>query len=227
MLYHIHYMPACLCGCKTEVRGKWVRGHHARVNNPSKRDDVRKKRSESSKKRIAEGERSFAGWNRGLSKETDSRLAALGKRHSEVYWTEENRLRQGFACEKQWDDGRIHAPSGPQHGQWKGGVSSLQQRSRAGLYSKWSRPIMVRDGFTCQRCKDSAGGNLVVHHDVERFATIMHRIVNQRDVSLMSFEEQGLIVDEIVRYHVDGDVHGITLCRDCHNAVHSIDPDID
>jgi hypothetical protein len=86
---------------------------------------------------------------------------------------------------------------------------------------------MARDGFQCQRCCAAKGGELVVHHDVERFATIMHRIVAGRDVSAMSFEEQGLVVDEIVRHHVNSDVHGVTLCRACHAAVHMIDPDID
>lgn len=86
---------------------------------------------------------------------------------------------------------------------------------------------MVRDDFTCQRCNDRRGGNLVVHHDRERFADIIHRVRGDRDVSAMSFEEQGLLVAEVVRYHLENDVHGVTLCRDCHREVHVFDPDID
>ncbi len=98
-----------MCGCGTEVRSKWVRGHYARVNNPSKDPIVREKQSISAKKRIESGERSFAG----------------------------------------------------------------------------------------------------------------------RNVTALTFEEQGDIVDDIVRYHLENDIHGITLCRSCHDRIHAIDPDVD
>lgn len=86
---------------------------------------------------------------------------------------------------------------------------------------------MVRDGFQCQRCQKAKGGDLCVHHDVERFATILSKIVGGRDVSTMTFEEQGKIVDAVVAYHLDNSVSGITLCRPCHDEVHRIDPDVD
>jgi 5-methylcytosine-specific restriction endonuclease McrA len=217
-----------MCGCGTDVRGKWARGHYARVNNPSKNPVVREKQAESARRRIESGERSFAGWNKGLSKEMDPRVAAYGQKGSKTILSNpEHVLKRSALLKEQWQEGRIHAPSGPAHGQWKGGVSIIQQRARAGLHHYWGRPIMERDGFQCQSCHAVRGGDLVVHHDIERFAAIMHWIVAGRDVSAMSFDEQGAIVDEIVRHHIESNVHGITLCRSCHDRVHEIDPDID
>lgn len=217
----------CLCGCGTPVKSKWVRGHYARINNPSNDPAVREKQGEASRRRAAEGGlASFAGWNRGLNAENDPRVAAYGQKISEGF-TDERRQKAAESCKKQWKEGRIHAAKGPAHGHWRGGVSNLQQRTRAALYSKWSRPIMSRDRFKCQMCHSAKGGDLCVHHDAERFAVILSKIVAGRDVSAMSFEEQGLVVDEVVRYHQTENVSGITLCRTCHDAVHAMDPDTD
>lgn len=221
-------LKPCACGCGELVKGTWGHGHHARVKNPSKDDAVRAKRSASSKRRIADGDRSFAGWNRGLSSETDARVAAYGLKNSErILADPERTASRSESCLLQWEQGRIRSNKGVECYQWKGGISTLQQRSRAALHHRWARPIMVRDGFQCQRCHSAKGGDLVVHHDVERFASIMHRIVAGRDVSLMSFEEQGAVIEDIVHDHLERDVHGVTLCRPCHAAVHAVDPDVD
>ena len=86
---------------------------------------------------------------------------------------------------------------------------------------------MARDKFTCQRCNDSSGGNLCVHHDKERFAVILSKMVAGRQVPSLTAEEKQKIVDDIVAYHRENDVSGITLCRDCHRNAHLIDSDID
>lgn len=35
-------LHACACGCGEQVKGKWAQGHHSRVNNISKREEIRK-----------------------------------------------------------------------------------------------------------------------------------------------------------------------------------------
>lgn len=213
----------CLCGCGAPVKGKWVHGHHARVNNPSKNPDVSRKKSEKLK-----GRKGKPAWNRGLTRETDSRVSQYGQTNSSALQADkERRSKRAESCRRQWTDGRIHAPVGPRHGQWKGGVSTLQQRCRARLYESWSRPIMIRDVFQCQRCHNAKGGDLCVHHDVERFAAILSKIVAGRNVMMMTFEEQGLVVDSVIEYHLLNQTSGLTLCRNCHDAVHAIDPDVD
>lgn len=213
----------CLCGCGAEVKNKWVRGHSARVNNPSKDPEVSRKKSEKLK-----GRKGGPAWNKGLSTQTDERVAAYGRSNSESLQADpDRRAMRSTRLKQQWAKGEIRGPSGDQHGRWKGGVSTLQQRTRSALFQKWSRPIMVRDGFQCQRCHNAKGGDLCVHHDRERFATIMHRIVAGRDVSQLTFEQQGSLVDEIVEHHISNSIHGITLCRYCHDEVHQMDPDID
>ena len=77
-------MAFCLCGCGKEVKNKWAQGHHARVNNPSSRPDVKIKRRESSLRRIQNGERTFAGWNKGLTKESDVRIKLSGEKASKT-----------------------------------------------------------------------------------------------------------------------------------------------
>ena len=53
--------------------------------------------------------------------------------------------------------------------------------------------VFERDGYTCQKCGDSTGGNLNAHH-----------ILNHKD-------------NPNVRYSID---NGITLCEKCHREFH-------
>lgn len=221
-------LKPCLCGCGTLVKGKWAKGHVARVNNPSSMADVKIKRSISSRKRIENGERCWAGWQKGLTKETDDRVARKGRQLSEsIISNADWRQKRAESCTRQWETGRIRSLKGAEHPNWKGGVSTLQQRTRFALYNLWSRPIMKRDGFCCTRCKKPSSSNLCVHHDQERFATIMHKIVNGRVVAEMDYDSQGEICKQIVEYHLTNNTSGITLCENCHEKVHEIDKDLD
>lgn len=60
-------------------------------------------------------------------------------------------------------------------------------------YKAWRDAVYARDGYTCQACGDSRGGNLQAHH-VQSFA-------DHPDL----------------RYVVS---NGTTLCRDCHEKLH-------
>ena len=52
--------------------------------------------------------------------------------------------------------------TGENHWNWKGGISKIE-RGQDYLYAQWRKDVMVRDGFTCQRC-GNYGGRLSAHH---------------------------------------------------------------
>lgn len=80
--------------------------------------------------------------------------------------------------------------SGEEHPNWKGGVSSENEKVRGSRrYSKWRSSVFERDGYTCQCC-GIYGGELEAHH--------IHDFAN-------NIEE---------RMDID---NGITLCKKCHS----------
>ncbi len=84
--------------------------------------------------------------------------------------------------------------TGSRNPNWKGGISWRSWRSTP-EYLWWRRKVFGRDGFTCQHCSDSKGGNLTAHH------------------IKTAKEFPNLVLD------VD---NGITLCEKCHSEVHGI-----
>ena len=81
------------------------------------------------------------------------------------------------------------------------------------LYKIWSYPIFKRDDFRCQEC-GKTGIPLEAHHDKEKLSEIILRFApNEKDLSL---EEKKMIRNQIIKYHTDGYVSGITLCKSCH-----------
>ena len=59
---------------------------------------------------------------------------------------------------------RHRAPSGKDHYNWKGGITSETQSLRdTGAYKKWRRLVFERDQFTCQWC-GRVGGELQADH---------------------------------------------------------------
>jgi hypothetical protein len=208
----------CACGCGTPVKTKWVRGHHSRVNNISKRIDVKEKRRKRMLRTHAEGK--IQPWNRGLTK-TDPRVAEQSLsldawRHSD---------KNASKMSEQWKTGNIVPAHDHKHSQWKGGTSHISRRMRASraLFAKWKRPILVRDGFECVKCESTR--KLIVHHNDERFAAILKKCLIQRfpdaDKRKITFEESTLVIDDVVNYHVSEKVSGITLCEECHKKEHS------
>ena len=84
-------------------------------------------------------------------------------------------------------------PAGQFHWHWKGGITPQNQKERSsGKYILWRTSVFVRDNFTCQVC-GQVGGDLNAHH-VKPWAD-----------------------NPALRFSVD---NGVTLCRNCHNAVH-------
>lgn len=228
----------CACGCGQQVKGKWAWGHHSRVNNISKREDIRATKSDFFRKLHADGK--TVVWNRGKTKETDDRVAKNGEERSRVF-TEEERKMHSRLMRNHRLDGTIPTLRGPDHPQWKGGTSTITQRLRGNhrLYVEWKRPILYRDGYMCVRCKRGSGPDvrLAVHHDKERFADIISQILlsffgGSLPDREMTWEESTEICERVIEYHLSSHltgspVSGVTLCYDCHDDVHSSDSDRD
>lgn len=70
-----------------------------------------------------------------------------------------------------------------------------QNRTRMPGYYDWRIAVFERDNYTCQKCGDSVGGNLVAHH--------INSFSNNKDLQLC----------------VD---NGITLCNHCHDSYHHV-----
>jgi 5-methylcytosine-specific restriction endonuclease McrA len=90
-------------------------------------------------------------------------------------------------------DIKKNLPKGVNHWNWKGGVTSIQEKLRKSLeYKNWRRLVFTRDNFTCQYC-GQIGGELNAHH-----------IKPWKDYPEL-------------RYEID---NGITLCKFCHKELH-------
>jgi hypothetical protein len=113
--------------------------------------------------------------------------------------------------------------SGANYSQWKGGVSSLQQLTRANLFRAWSRPIMERQRFTCREC--GAQQDLCVHHDKEHFAEILQKAMQHfqvNDATQLTFDQRQELSLWVVDYHLDNNVSGVVLCTQCHEHAHAM-----
>lgn len=98
---------------------------------------------------------------------------------------------------------------GENSGNWKGGITPLYEAIRCCFeYRQWRSDIFTRDNFTCQKCGDAIGGNLVAHHIVE-FADIIERY----EITTL---EEALKCEELWNIN-----NGQTLCDDCHIEEHN------
>lgn len=198
----------CLCGCGEPVKKKWVRGHHSRVNNISKRPDIREKRRKKMQEWHDSGD--WQPWNKGVSDERTKRNGQSVAEARGDKW----KKRVSNALKKNRQTFR-----GSNHPVWKGGSSTLIQRLRSShqLYKLWKRPILERDGFKCVECGYTK--KLQVHHDKEKMSFIVHKFVDKNS-SKRNFEEDSVIVEQIVQYHIENNVSGKTLCAYCHKTRH-------
>lgn len=218
--------PTCKCGCGGTPkyydydRGyvEFVRGHQSRVsNNWGHNKEGLLKSQDVRREQIASGD--WKPWNKGETKETDERVAALGRAGSHTLKTDPDCQRQRSEhMAKQWKKGEIIPIKGAAHSQWKGGVSSVQQLSRSYVYNVWTYPKLLASGFTCQKC--GSKNDLEVHHDGERFATILQKArVALGDVT-EDFASHQAYARWVADYHLDNQVSGVTLCVECHDRAH-------
>jgi len=95
------------------------------------------------------------------------------------------------------------------HPNWKGGISSLYDKTRRFLKQiGWTQSVYCRDGYCCQRCGDSVGSNLNAHHIISVKSLIIANNIKT--------------IEDVINCHIFKSIeNGITLCRDCHIWVHS------
>jgi hypothetical protein len=219
--------PTCKCGCgrkvswSHELKGftTYVKGHYSRVhNNWGHNPEAVRKSAETRRKQFVSGERTV--WNIGLTKDTDKRVANNGKRVSKTF-TEDRKDRYAEIMRENRLDGTVPTLYGKDASRWKGGVSSVNQIARAStvLYKEWKLPILERDGFKCTQCPNTT--DLHVHHDKETFSDIIKKVMTIDDLEhLEEFDRKKEVADRVVDYHIKNNVSGVTLCCDCHGALH-------
>lgn len=79
-------------------------------------------------------------------------------------------------------------------------------------YQSWRQSCYIRDNFTCQKCGDNKGGNLVVHHKV-RFMVLV-----KQAIAYMPLLSQ---FDAVMLFAPMWDIsNGVTLCEKCHKEIH-------
>ena len=137
------------------------------------------------------------------TKEHKQRLSIIrkGRKLSEEHKRKIGEAGKGHIA---WDKGLIKekAPN------WKGGISSIQQRIRASSeYVYWRMRCFIRDDFTCQKC-GIKGGYLEVHH-IKPFKQLL--------VEVKEYLPLYDLYNGAMSYTPLWDIHnGITLCKKCH-----------
>jgi hypothetical protein len=237
--------PTCKCGCGSAVRylsieagfTDYVRGHASRVNNNwGHNKKARENSLETRREMLQEGTwKPFVSietgehWGKGLTKETDPRIAKMSesiKSNSEEIERRSKRMRTNRF------NGIIPTLSNERHSQWKGGISCLRAITYSRLYREWKRPKLEKAGFKCQLCESAK--HLEVHHDEESFASILNRLaiefswktttwcVDPKWQSDSQYQEtKSLIADAVADYHIKNNVSGIVLCEECHKKQHN------
>lgn len=100
--------------------------------------------------------------------------------------------------------------SGDKNGNWKGGITSLNQNVHHLFeYREWIRDIFKRDDFTCVKCK-KRGGNIEADHYPILFSEILKKY------QIKSVEE-AIRCSEL--WNID---NGRTLCLKCHNRTKQV-----
>ncbi len=104
-----------------------------------------------------------------------------------------------------WNKGKpYYAIRGKNNGNWKGGVTSLNQQLRHCIeYKNWTKEILKRDNWTCKFCK-KRGGDLQADHYPKCFAEI------REEYNIKSYKEAQ---DCKELWDIN---NGRTLCIKCH-----------
>lgn len=223
--------PKCVCGCGEETKflsigrgyNKYTNsGHVARVNNAwGHNPQALRKSLETRRKMSANGE--IVGWMAGKNKDTDPRIMAVGKKISNILRSDiKHHERASNNMKKLWKEKKIKPLFGKEHPAWKGGFSTLNEVVHSRLYNSWSYPKMAQQNFMCQFC--NLNYNLCVHHNEEKFSSILRRAVENigfnHKIYELDHDMKTKIADEVIRIHIDEDISGLVLCQECHAKEH-------
>ncbi len=220
--------PTCACGCKEYVKyhnivsgySKFVPGHQARVsNNWGHNKKALDKSHETCRQLRATGE--LEVWNKGLTAESDQRVAANNEAISQSIISNIDECQKRSKRMTAWRlNGTVRTLRGPEHPQWKGGVSALQSLCRSLVTNIWTIPKLKEAKFTCQRC--GSRSDLNVHHSGERFADIVRIYCEQFGWSgdELDNDKKIKIAEAVARHHIEKEVPGIVVCHECHVRIH-------
>jgi hypothetical protein len=223
--------PTCACGCGENTKfytvnigfSKYAQGHHSRVhNNWGHNKEARERSHDARAASYARGE--WQAWNKGLSTETDERLAAYGAKTSATLQSMPDERQRRAECMREARlDGRIPTLTGPAHSQWNGGTSALAAHchGHTKLYQQWKYPKLLAANFACTRCGSNV--RLEVHHCGERMAAIIKRFADQLgyDGTDATQHLKHRVAEAVAAYHVEADVPGTVLCAACHDLAHA------
>lgn len=103
---------------------------------------------------------------------------------------------------------------GPETSAWKGGLLAENLSVRGSRkYQEWKQTVFMRDDFTCKNC-GALGGEINAHH-IKPFSEFISEI--KVILPLLSIQEAAQIYTPMWDLN-----NGVTLCRDCHMAVHKL-----
>ena len=214
--------PMCKCGCGENTN--WIghgfreyrRGHVARIhNNWGHNKKAIEKSAETRRQQYKNGEREV--WNKGLTQETDERVKDNCKNIVKWNKSEEGRKLKSYYMKKHRLDGTIPTLYGPDSPRWKGGTSPISNiiYTTSKFYEEWKYPILKRDNFKCVQCQST--DKLHVHHNKEKLSEIINRFNSDAPDN---FEIKKIIVGEVIDYHIQNNISGVTLCENCHREKH-------
>ena len=115
--------------------------------------------------------------------------------------------------------GEIEYPSGKNHYLFKG-TRQFGMDVRSHLYTKWTKPILIRDNFRCTKCGSQK--NLQVHH-IYPLRNIIKEVFDElnikEDSAYFTREDIGdTLYEEALKLAIEKHKldYGVTLCKDCH-----------
>lgn len=147
------------------------------------------------------GRKGHVCWTKGLTKETDSRVAQMAEtKRNAVYKSRPHRKGMRVSIETEFKKGEHRSPATEfkkgviakeRHHFWKGGITPENDKIRkSDEYNTWRVQVYYRDYYTCQDCGIHCEPFNIVAHHLKSFAL---------------FPTERLNV-----------ANGITLCRKCH-----------
>lgn len=105
-----------------------------------------------------------------------------------------------------WNKGKIGYGSGEKNGNWKGGITPLNNKIRHLMeYDLWRKTILKRDNYICQIC--NRGCNVL---NVDHFPKTFALIIKENEISSL---EEAINCDELWDMN-----NARTLCIDCHKG---------